>query len=94
MATLEAPSLPSPSNIALLADQLKLLALNAELEAAAANEMVVDDDLGLKELATTLDDIDGILSRRPVTAEEDTALVNELGELSRSLTRTVTALET
>jgi methyl-accepting chemotaxis protein len=94
MATLEAPSLPSPSNIALLADQLKLLALNAELEAAAANEMVVDDDLGLKELATTLGDIDGLLSRRPVTAEEDTALVNELGELSRSLTRTVTALET
>lgn len=94
MATLEAPSLPSPSNIALLADQLKLLALNAELEAAAANEMAIDDDLGLKDLATTLGDIDGILSRRPVTAEEDAALVNELGELSRSLTRTVTALET
>jgi hypothetical protein len=97
MATSEArkaPSLQSPCNIAMLADQLKLLALNATIETTAMDPAAAYEDQGLKALENVLGDIEEVLARRPVTAEADVALVRELGTLSRSLTRTVTLLET
>jgi hypothetical protein len=91
--TTPAPPSSAPCDLAQLADQLKLLALNAAVETAATDPTALYMNPGLAALETALGGIEGVLSRRPLTAEADADLVREVGELSRSLAHTVSVLE-